>query len=514
MRAFFTRGIRGYKLPKPYRADCFSKGEHARYLQLMSIAQLQKQMKWPAGRPFFPLRGSGPVCLRSWPRRRFKRPFAGEPTEQMRRLAFSRRTPIRPIPRRHLALVCEFPRAVSDATLADCHRLAWLFVRAPLLITVEPHRVKTWTCCERPAAEGELPAGQGEITEAGLDLTASLSPSEQAAHALHWVRLASGDFYRQFPDRFRRDGRADRLLLEGLKYVRRRLQKQGLDYDRIHDLLARVVFSQFLFDRKDSDGRPALNAGLLSRLHEDGHLLQRTQRVGLDPGRLRGGIPVFPLVERQVQRRPFSRQGRHAGRARGGVASGNGGRPAPPPENAGRFRERPAPRPATVPLAIVLVRRGAIGIHQQHLRGVRHRQRGRTTRRATWSTSCSTKCCLGAAINGTSRFSIRPAARASSWSRPYQRLIQRWKNAHPDQKPSADDLRRILQRNLFGVDIDPHAVRVASFSLYLTMCDELDPKSYLNSTKFPPLRDQTLICADFFQEGHFRLQQQERRRNL
>ena len=82
----------------------------------------------------------------------------------------------------------------------------------------------------------------------------------------------------------------------------------------------------------------------------------------------------------------------------------------------------------------------------------------------------------------------------------YQRLIQRWKNAHPDQKPAADDLRKILQRNLFGVDIDPHAVRVASFSLYLTMCDELDPKSYLNSTKFPPLRDQTLICADFFRE--------------
>ena len=128
-----------------------------------------------------------------------------------------------------LALVCEFPRLVSDATLAFCHRLAWLFVRAPLLVTVEPHRVKTWTCCERPATEEELPTGQGEIAEAGLDLTASLSPSEQAAHALHWVRLASGDFYRQFPDRFRRDGRADRLLLEGLKYVRRRLQKEGLD---------------------------------------------------------------------------------------------------------------------------------------------------------------------------------------------------------------------------------------------------------------------------------------------
>ncbi len=82
----------------------------------------------------------------------------------------------------------------------------------------------------------------------------------------------------------------------------------------------------------------------------------------------------------------------------------------------------------------------------------------------------------------------------------YQRLIQRWKNAHPDQKPSADDLRKLLERNLFGVDIDPQAVRVASFSLYLTMCDELDPKTYLKSTKFPPLRGRRLIYADFFRE--------------
>ena len=82
----------------------------------------------------------------------------------------------------------------------------------------------------------------------------------------------------------------------------------------------------------------------------------------------------------------------------------------------------------------------------------------------------------------------------------YQRLIQRWKNAHPDQKPSTQLLRRLLERNLFGVDIDPHAVRVASFSLYLTMCDELDPKTYLKTTKSPPLRNERLIHADFFQE--------------
>ncbi len=82
----------------------------------------------------------------------------------------------------------------------------------------------------------------------------------------------------------------------------------------------------------------------------------------------------------------------------------------------------------------------------------------------------------------------------------YERLIQRWKNAHGGQRAPTPILKRLLEKNLFGVDVNPHAVRVASFSLYLTMCDEIDPKTYLRTTKFPRLRDHRLIHADFFEE--------------
>ena len=44
------------------------------------------------------------------------------------------------------------------------------------------------------------------------------------------------------------------------------------------------------------------------------------------------------------------------------------------------------------------------------------------------------------------------------------------------------------------------SVRVASFSLYLAMCDEIDPRYYWEQVKFPRLRDQTLLHADFFRE--------------
>ena len=184
----------------------------------MALIQLQDQMKWPAAEAIFSPSGIGPRLVAELAQQKIQSEIRRRPDGRDARVGILAKNPVSKNTEAPVALVCEFPRPVSDATLALCHHLAWLFVRAPLLITDEPHRVRTWSCCEPPSADpGLLTAHTAEIVEAGLDLNNSLSPSEQAAHALHWVRLASGDFYRQFPDRFRRDGRADRVLLEQLQ---------------------------------------------------------------------------------------------------------------------------------------------------------------------------------------------------------------------------------------------------------------------------------------------------------
>ncbi|MFZ2630645.1 MAG: N-6 DNA methylase [Desulfosalsimonadaceae bacterium] len=84
----------------------------------------------------------------------------------------------------------------------------------------------------------------------------------------------------------------------------------------------------------------------------------------------------------------------------------------------------------------------------------------------------------------------------------FQRLVNRWRNANPGKEPPATLLRELLEKNIFGVDIDAtrNAIRVSSFSLYLAMCDEIDPKHYWTQVRFPPLRDVTLKTADFFAE--------------
>ena len=62
----------------------------------------------------------------------------------------------------------------------------------------------------------------------------------------------------------------------------------------------------------------------------------------------------------------------------------------------------------------------------------------------------------------------------------YKRLIGRWKRDHEGQKISFDILVSLLINNIFGIEIDETAIRVTAFSLYLTLIDQLDPKTLWN----------------------------------
>lgn len=57
-----------------------------------------------------------------------------------------------------------------------------------------------------------------------------------------------------------------------------------------------------------------------------------------------------------------------------------------------------------------------------------------------------------------------------------------------------------MKSSIFGVDINEEAIRVASFSLSLAMCDFLDPRSIWDKLSFPRLLDNNLISSDFFDE--------------
>ena len=82
----------------------------------------------------------------------------------------------------------------------------------------------------------------------------------------------------------------------------------------------------------------------------------------------------------------------------------------------------------------------------------------------------------------------------------YRRLVCRWMTQNDIHTITCDQLNLLLKSSIFGVDINEEAIRVASFSLSLAMCDFLDPRSIWDKLSFPRLLDNNLISSDFFDE--------------
>nr|WP_322744233.1 MULTISPECIES: N-6 DNA methylase [unclassified Coleofasciculus] len=406
-----------------------------------------------------------------------------------------------------IAVVCDFQRPVSEATLRETYRLAWSFSRSPSLITSEPDRLRVWTCYEEPPTESDILTPVDEISRRELESLGQPSLSQQAAETLrlHWADLVSGQFFQEHKERFQRSHSADQMLLSNLKSVRRQLRRLNLDYDTIHDLLARIIFIQFLFDRKDSQGNPALNAEFLAHLHEIGELSVRYRDLpeilknhrdtykffrwlndkfngDLFPGK--GATETEREAEWQAEERKVTQ--RHLNLltefVSGELEMESGQRCLWPQYS---FDAIPLDFISSIYEEFVRENDSDISVHYTPghivdfiLDGV-----------LPWDSEVWDVKILDPAC-GSGIFLVKA----------FQRLIHRWKKAHPGEEITSNILQSLLECNLFGVDVNRQAVRVASFSLYLTMCDEIDPRHYWQEVHFPILRKRRLIDKDFFRE--------------
>ena len=83
----------------------------------------------------------------------------------------------------------------------------------------------------------------------------------------------------------------------------------------------------------------------------------------------------------------------------------------------------------------------------------------------------------------------------------YRRLVARWVLSNKSKHVQVNDLITILQDCIYGVDCNLEAVRVASFSLSLALCDFLEPRTIWNDLHFPRLIHYNLFNNDFFDRG-------------
>jgi hypothetical protein len=415
-----------------------------------------------------------------------------------------------------LAIVCEFPKIATESSLLEVQKLAWNFSMSPQLITVEPHLIRSFTCCKPPTEEN--------LSHYQIEKVSVKDVESQVAQSLHWVNLISGQYFHDNQEYFKRDQRADHMLLSNLKEVRKLLLDNKLDEDTCHDLLARVIFIQFLWDRKDSRGNAALDKERLFELYRAGILTERYDSLPeiltskndsynffryLDEKRFNGDL--FAGLEdadkqgddkwsgemRRVQKRHLKMI---ADFVAGKLIMRNG---------QGCLWQLYAFD--IIPLEFIS------SIYEEFLKGDPEKEGAHYTPMHVvnymldgvlpwdgeeWDLKILDPAC------GSGIFLVKA----------YQRLIHRWKRCNQKDRPGVKVLRRLLTKNIFGIDINRNAVRVASFSLYLAMCEEIEPiRLWLSEdVKFPKLRDKRLVCADFFDDDKdgFRTEQDARKYDI
>jgi len=69
----------------------------------------------------------------------------------------------------------------------------------------------------------------------------------------------------------------------------------------------------------------------------------------------------------------------------------------------------------------------------------------------------------------------------------FKRLVKRYENCHNEKLTDFNVLKKILTENIFGIEINQQAIKVAAFSLYLALVDNLDPKILWQNNKLPYL---------------------------
>lgn len=82
-----------------------------------------------------------------------------------------------------------------------------------------------------------------------------------------------------------------------------------------------------------------------------------------------------------------------------------------------------------------------------------------------------------------------------------RQIIIQYRLLNPNYSDSLDnyknELKTLLKENIFGIDKDESAIKVAIFSLYITLLDYLEPSSIVGF-QFPALLGTNFFVADFF----------------
>jgi len=393
----------------------------------------------------------------------------------------------------------------DPSTIAELHKLTWNIGKAPLLFIVLPDSVLVYNNLAPPRTTDptvlKLDDKAGLIHELKLfsQFTEELDKIKQFERA----ELETGNYWRRNVEIFQSDNSIFRMLLNNLDVMRIALLTSGLSQRLVHSLLIRSIFVKYLEDRKDDQGQCVFPSGFFHQF-------------------LIGANCFTDLLVNKKATYSFFRY--LSDKFNGDVFVID----AKEEDNIGqkhldllqrmlKGEEHLKTRQMVlwklysfdvIPIELIST------IYEQFFRLETERQEV-LPEGIHYTPYNLVEYLMDKVlpVSGTS-LNLRildPACGSGIFLvESYRRLVARWMKAHDYKHPSPSELVKMLAETVFGVDKDEKAIRIAALSLYLTLCDYLDPKTIWKEVKFEPLMDHNLFVSDFFDakiglEGKFDL---------
>jgi hypothetical protein len=394
-------------------------------------------------------------------------------------------------------------RRIEPEAVRELHLRFWNQGLAPVLALITPKEVHVYSGLAAPPQVGEDVNAKGRLVQT-LDRVADAAELRQLVLA-----LGSGQYFRAHSRSFNPKHRVDRELLRNLEATREVMtagKSRPLDPGFLDALLCRVVFTCYLFDRKII-GESYLKAAGIDGAESLRDVLDRPKREAKQ-----ALYALFDKLNEDFNGDLFS----------GDLAEAARHVTADHLETLDRLLRGADVRTgqgsfwpydfSVIPIETISA------IYEHFLKAAD--QRARKQAGAFYTPRFLAEIVLDLALEGMDtlldkRF-LDPACGSGIFLVGlFNRLAEEWKrqNPHARYDRQASELMAVLRDNLFGVDKNATACRIAAFSLYLAFLDQLKPsdiqelqrkKKFLPRLVFGPAEGEpavggrTIYCGDFF----------------
>ena len=378
--------------------------------------------------------------------------------------------------------------------IAKMHKRCWNMGDAPLLFIVLPDRVLIFNNFNPPKIlHDELDYKEGLIDT--LYLFSELESERRIIRSYHRAEFETGNFWIKNGDRFNINTRVDKTLLENLKVMRRYFLDKGLTTQVTHSLLGRAIFIQYLEDRKDKDGNCAFPNNFFDHFLQGATTFSDILKDRVATYRLFDSLfekfngDVFPISTEESQLITQS----HLDLLHDFITGTSD-------LSSGQLALWPMYTFEIIPIQLIS------DIYEQFFHfnldsqtNIEKNQKLGTHYTPFYLVEFLLDEILPWEGQYTQVKILDPACGSGIFLvEAYRRLIARWKQSNPQSKLTVSILIKILTENIFGVDSNSEAIRIASFSLCLALCDYLEPRNIWEKVRFPSLKNVNLFTSDFF----------------